>query len=822
MKRGRSDSETARNRFQSQSRKKVVQLIVNKVFLLGTISLALAAQVGAQPIPVLQNISRDWIQRGTTTEVVLTGEDLDRATAFSFTGGSGVTGAVVPVQPPSLVLESSSGRIESLPPKETKRVTVTLSVAADAPLGSRTVRLLGPGGVSNPVSFHVSPWPEAGEEGGKHSMEQSQAITFPVAISGVIGAPAETDFYRFSGRQGQVLIFDVNASRMGSALDSSLAILDAKGNPVAGNEDAHGLDSFLAFTVPADGDYFLTLRDFRYEGGGNFKYHLAAGVLPYVDYLFPFGARRGQTVDLALHGYNLDGVEKMLLAIGSDAPLGETEIRAHTPAGPSNPVAFEISDAAEMTESEPNNTPGQANRLSFPGIVNGRIAGDHDVDRFRFTAEADQKILCEVAAQQFGSPLDALLILSDAEGRVLQQNDDATGEDPRLEFDARKGTEYVLAIRDLTDREGERFGYRLEIKTPPRAMPSFTVRYTPDAVSLSRGGCTRVQCEVTRENGFKGPVRVGFDDLPPGVFGQPLVFAADSPPVGMLFLTARADAPKGNFPLHLKATGDVEGRKVERAGEPFRDKDSVADAFLTVLDEAPFSIEPLTLLAAMDQDDSTQVHVLVDRRHGFAGTIKLTAEGFSAGRDPIGKNLDVPEVTLKSEESQGALVVRAHQDSEVGTRWITVRGESTRDGAPVVEYSPPLPVTVRELPFVISSTLSKISVMAPPAGSSTASPASQTAFTVKLARRGGFDAEIPLVLEGLPEGVKAEVPKIAAKAGEALVALTATEHAPVGKEFKLTVSATATFHDRIYTRKTGEVTLSISAPTQLTGTDAAP
>jgi hypothetical protein len=58
----------------------------------------------------------------------------------------------------------------------------------------------------------------------------AQSIQAPVTVNGRLQA-AENDF-RFNARKGEKLVFEVNANRLGSPLDSMLEILDANGNPV--------------------------------------------------------------------------------------------------------------------------------------------------------------------------------------------------------------------------------------------------------------------------------------------------------------------------------------------------------------------------------------------------------------------------------------------------------------------------------------------------------------------------------------------------------------------------------------------------------------
>ncbi|MCP5542043.1 MAG: hypothetical protein H7A53_13260 [Akkermansiaceae bacterium] len=58
------------------------------------------------------------------------------------------------------------------------------------------------------------------------------AVDWPVEIAGVIGEPGDADDYRFRAKAGERLIFEVNAARMKSPLDSRIEVLTAAGEPV--------------------------------------------------------------------------------------------------------------------------------------------------------------------------------------------------------------------------------------------------------------------------------------------------------------------------------------------------------------------------------------------------------------------------------------------------------------------------------------------------------------------------------------------------------------------------------------------------------------
>ncbi|MHB8524375.1 MAG: PPC domain-containing protein [Limisphaerales bacterium] len=759
----------------------------------------------AQPLPKISSLSPEWVQRGATAAITIKGENLAGVTRLVFSGDTGLAATLVPSEKSPVDLESSQGGITTGEFKNDKQLKVSVTIGAGAMLGAREVRVVSPAGVSNPLRLNVDYLPEIAEVGTNHSIGRAQKIELPAAIEGTIGAGDETNCFRFTAKKDQQLIFDVYAFRTGSPLDSSLAILDAAGKELAHNEDYHGFDSFIDFRVPADGDYLVQLRDFQFRGGADYKYRLVAGATPYVDSVFPLGGQRGHTVEVELQGRDVDGVTRLPLKIAADSPLGRQDIRVRFARGFSNPVRFDVSDLPEIMENEPNNETNQANAVSIPVVVNGRINGEKDVDVFRFKVGKDTRLICAVEASGLGSPLDSLLTLTDAKGTVLQQNDDADGPDAKIDATFTKGTEYFLTLRDLLNRGGDRYTYRLSIQAP---RPDFLVRCLPDTPRLSRGGHVPIRCELSPEAGFSGTVRVACESLPPGVFSEPLVLSPATPS-GLLILSAADDARLGSFPIRFAASSVVDGSAVTRMAKPLSDNRPAKEAFLTVLDHAPFTIDPITLSAAVEQEQTATIEAEVQRWNGFAGEIKISVEGYSAGREPITRSFDFQPVTLKGSETRATLKLKAKVESETGMRNLLLRGEAKVDGLDVAEYSRPLPMAINQLPFTLASNLKRLSVALLPPGAKSA--AGEAVFTVKADRRG-FTGEIALSLDGLPDGIAATLDRIPADAAEATIKLTAKEKAPVGKEFPFTVVGVATFNDRNYRQRTAPITWAVTPP----------
>jgi hypothetical protein len=779
-----------------------MKVIFRTLAIVGT-----ACATAAQPIPKLKSISQEYVQRGSNVEVTITAENLAN-TKFLIAGDPGVQFKLPAPNDPVVAIESSGGGITAVSKSDPNKIVATLDVNGMAALGSREIRLASASGVSNPLTLNVTYLPEILGATSATSLAQAQELTLPFAVTAKINGAAESDYYKFKTTKGQRIVLEVIAQRLGSALDSSLAVLDKDGRELARNEDAVGNDSVLEFVAPADGEYTAQVRDYRLQGGDNFKYRLLAGPLPYVRAAFPFAGRRGETTEVQLRGYNLQGIEKMTLRLEENARLGQQELRTTSAAGLSNPFQFIVSDLSEFMESEPNTSVTHANSVSLPTAINGRIQAAKDYDAFKFHVEKDQRWIFEVAAQRFGSPLDALLTLTDDRGNVLQKNDDANGPDARIDQTFSAAGDYILFIEDLLEHGGPEFTYRI---TATQLAADFSVKLVNDTPRLPRGGRVPVRCEIARMNNFNEPIRITAKNLSPGLHAEPLVLTQNDPAAGLLFISASTDASLDSAPLQLEATAVLNGKSITHKVSSFAGDQAVKAAYITILDQAPFLIHNAQLLANIEQDQTANIDALIERHDGFNGEIKVSLEGFCAGREPATKSFDYQPITIKGNESRGSLSVKTKLDSEIGARMMVLRGDSTVNGQPITQYSPPFPVQTTEIPFMLTTTLKRVVVTAVPTGSQ--SSANEAVFLVKANRRAGFDGEITLNLEGVPDGISASVDKIPASGGEATIKLLASDKvAPTAKEIELKLTGVGTFKDKTYRFKPQPIALQVNAP----------
>jgi hypothetical protein len=411
---------------------------------------------------------------------------------------------------------------------------------------------------------------------------------------------------------------------------------------------------------------------------------------------------------------------------------------------------------------------------------------------------------------------------------MLAQNDDDQGMDARIDFaNFARDHDYTITLQDLNRRGGSNYSYRLSIHP---VEPDFVARFFPDTPRINRGGHTPIRCEISRFGDFNGPVRVGFEGLPPGVYCEPLVITSENPGTGMLVLSATPEAALGHFPLKLSASATLHGVPVTRLAEPIipgqkprRGKRGsrtlgdrpVDDAFLTVLDTAPFLLDLLSLSAETDQDHGTFVEVRTERAPGFTNDIELTAEGYSTDREPISKNIDVPKTILQGDQRRTKVNLNAKPGAETGVRTIIIKGFTT-NGPSNPQFTAAVPLAIRPIPFTLASSLPRLSVTALPPNVKSA--AGEAVFSVKAERRQGFNGEIPLTVEGLPEGIVSTFEKIPVDQSETTVKLTAGTNAPLGKEISFKFLGIGTFNDRNYKQFTPEIKLTVNAPDEALAT----
>ena len=561
------------------------QLLLNKVLaVIVLFSGAFNSTVLAQAVPFLSSTAPLVIQPGHNITVTLAGQHLARVSSTSIAEARGLEATVV----------RSSASTQPTTPSEDGKLQLKLTADADAALGDRELRLVGSTGISAPLHVIVSQFPQAAEKEPNNTQQLAQEITLPAVITGTMDAPGDVDCFRFFARDNDRLVFDVHAARSGSRLDPIIILHDSTGRELPIKVDTHAGDPTVLFTAPADGEYEIEIRDLEFRGGSDFIYRIDAGAIPYVQAFSPSSAQPGRFTSIQPIGINLQGLDHLSLDL-SYAGLGPISLRGHSSAGFTNEVPFQITDLPAYAEKGNNHAVADAEAVPFPVDVSGHVDSAGDENFFKFHIDRKQLVTIEAAARNIGSPLESLLTLRNIKGESISTKDTTGGVDPRITRELDAG-DYLASIRDLTYHGGPSYAFRLRLRPGGSGSgQDFAVKFLPDAIRVSQAGTTAVMCDVQRMGGFKGDVTLTLEGLPPGVNVPPVVLAANGSDV--FTVTAGKAAALGTYPITLRASAIIDNEMVTKTAEAMLGERPVQQAYLTVMEPAPFTIEALTALS---------------------------------------------------------------------------------------------------------------------------------------------------------------------------------------------------------------------------------
>ena len=463
-------------------------------------------------------------------------------------------------------------------------VKIKITIAEDALPGDRELRVITSAGLSNKFTFQVGQLPEVYDAEPNNRPEQATKIpSLPALLNGQIlqglqGTQSDVDYYSFKGRKGQDLVVTADirkllpyiADGVPGWFQGTLAILDSKGTELIHSDNFRfSQDPVILYTVPEDGEYFLEVRDSIYRGREDFVYRISIGALPYITHIYPLGTSYGTSTFVRLYGKNLpvtafeaESKDRKYLVQSLQVRNKENIL--------SNKVLFAFSDLPEVSNQNGNNSPEKARLLKLPVIVNGRITGVGVKDYYSFLGRAGQAIAIEVAARSLGSPLDSYIILTDSKGVKIADNDDDLtykGEgmsthhaDSALLIKLPADGVYTLEIRDMQNKGGEEYAYRLRVSEP---LPDFEVNSFPPNLTVPRGGTASFKAKVVRKDGFTGPVQLALQNDLGGLRLDSSVIPEGKTEMN-LTVTAGNKVKEGISACRLEATGVVQGRKITR------------------------------------------------------------------------------------------------------------------------------------------------------------------------------------------------------------------------------------------------------------------
>lgn len=218
----------------------------------------------------------------------------------------------------------------------------------------------------------------------------------------------------------------------------------------------------------------------------------------------PMGGTVGSQVEIKISGENIEDADelyfsdarlkatrkldaagkpeanKYIVTIAADCPQGIYEARVMTRLGISSSRVFSVDTLPESIQKSPNTSVATAMDLQSNSICNG-VMTSKAVDHYRFAARKGTRYIINCAAKGIDSKLDAVLILADANGQDLI----AERRGGLLDFTAPADGNYVIKVHELTFRGGSEYFYRLSLQELPTSSPLPVFASTKSVSSFS-------------------------------------------------------------------------------------------------------------------------------------------------------------------------------------------------------------------------------------------------------------------------------------------------------------------------------------------------
>ena len=426
------------------------------------------------------------------------------------------------------------------------------------------------------------------------------------------------------------------------------------------------------------------------------------------------------------------------ISVSPDVPPGLYEARLLGRLGISSARIFSVGKLPELNQKPGNtNLPG-AMPLSIPSVCNA-VVHPRAVDFYSFEAVQGRRYVIQCSARGIDSKLDPVVIVGDANGTDLVAQ--RTGD--TLDFVAKASGKHTIKVHELTFKGGPGYFYRLSIEELPidAPMPVYPSTRLVSAFSWPPSGLTPQSSLNEQEDADFQNI-----SLPADISGR--------------FYPA-ADVDTYIFDAKQGETWWIEVAS-ERLGRP-------TDPSIVVQMEKA------------DQSEWSDVAELND----IASPMKPSSNGYA---------YDGPPFDGGSTDILGKLDIK--ESGRYRLRLTDLFGGTRKDPRNIYRLivrpaAPDFAVVAWGLHMELRNgdrnALSK--PLALRAGST-------VALEVVTVRRDGFEGEIALQVEGLPEGVTAQGLRIPAGKARGILLLTASQDAPQGLS-NATITATANIADQI-------------------------
>ncbi len=478
----------------------------------------------------------------------------------------------------------------------------------------------------------------------------------------------------------------------------------------------------------------------------------AFAAVPSLGNIAPRGAARGGQVEVEFQGSNLqDAVDLMFhdagitlveltqednnkvkckLDITPDCRLGTHPIRIRTKGGVSNLKLFSVGALPEINEDESNNNDGKsAPTIPIGTTVNGTIGGE-DVDYFAVELAEGARLTAEVEAMRLGGPLfDPKLRLFSPSGHEIIAEDDTAllAQDAAFVYTGGEAGRYVVAVSEASYGGGGGFYYRLHVGQFPRPM-----------MVSPLGGPSGGQVNVT----WLGD---------PALAAQTVT--APTADAGTALLEPASDAGVAPSPVPFRVSDLPETIEAEPNNAPDHATAGTAPgAFDGVLAE-PGDEDWYSFDGAKGQVYDVRV---------YAREMGSPLDSVLVVNNPSGSQL------AANDDGVGMDSLARIALAEDGKHTLRIR-DQLGGGGPTYAYR----VEITPVKPVLSFGFLEND------GAELTVPAGNRAFTIVSAKRSDFDGPLAVSVEGMPEGVTADMDEFPAGQATMPMVVEATPEAPV-------------------------------------------
>lgn len=432
---------------------------------------------------------------------------------------------------------------------------------------------------------------------------------------------------------------------------------------------------------------------------------------------------------------------KVRITVAADAAPGVRDFRITTPRGVSTLGQLVIVVDPVAVEAKANNTADDAEPVSMPATICGRIEKAEDVDVFRFSAATGQKLSFHVRSMRLQNRIhdlqkhsDPILTLRNASGVTLAQSDNVFFGDPFIAHEFVGDGEYLLEIRDVRYQGNAYWEYSIEVSDRPfltnlyplAMSPGSTVPVEPVGFHLPQDSAAQV---TTSADLGEARVTVSYGDA---VSTPAPIVVTDLP----IFSELNEENGTPQSAVAIAVPAAINGRI---------EKESDVDCFVFEAKKGElFSID------------------VKARRHGSAIDSHLRI------LDANGKQLQVADDLKIGKRNSTDSWIENWTAPADGKYTIEVRDLHLRGGAAFIYY---IEVTRAQPYFELYVDTDKTQL----------SPGTSGVIFVRVVRKNGFVGAVDLSVDGLPAGVTAAPGRILGGKGvDGCLVLTADETAPAG------------------------------------------